>query len=320
MFELPVIESVADLADLTCLSPGLLYRLSKYHDKFYRDVDVPKRNGKMRALSCPSARMKAIQAWILRNVLDRVSVSGAAKGFRKGTSILDNVKPHGSGRYFLCLDIEDFFPSIRYPKVYSVFRTIGYKPHVAHILSSLCTHNQKLPQGGVTSPALSNIVCMRMDRRISGYVGKRNVTYTRYADDMTLSGMSPRQLARIEPFIKRVIQEEGFVLNETKTRHLGPRRRREVTGLVVSSASIGIGRNLKRRLRASIHRVLATQTAGDDIAATIRRVNGWLAYLNAVDEPGLRQLRDYTAKLQLRHKICWSPFVFPKPRAVSADG
>jgi hypothetical protein len=41
---------------------------------------------------------------------------------------------------------------------------------------------------GLMSPALSNLICTRIDHRIAGYTMKKKLRYTRYADDITISG------------------------------------------------------------------------------------------------------------------------------------
>jgi retron-type reverse transcriptase len=269
MAGLPLVDDLKDLADYVHLSAGLLYRLSKYNDKFYKSFQLPKKSVGFRIISCPSKDMKAVQAWILRNILDRIHVTDSATGFRTGKNILDNAKYHEGNRYFLCLDIENFFPSIRYAKVYTVFKTIGYTTHISHIFASLCTCRGKLPQGGVTSPALSNIICIRLDHRISGYVGKRNVAYTRYADDMTFSCF------------------------------LGPRRQRKVTGLIISDDSPGVGKKRKRILRATIHRLVTADLSEIERQRLRNHIDGWFAYMNSVDPKGFEQLKTYEERLSL---------------------
>lgn len=303
MAGLPLLEGLHDLADHVHLSPGLLYRLSKHNDKFYKSFERPKKSGGFRIIFCPSKEMKAVQAWILRNILERVHVTESATGFRKGTNVLDNAKRHRSNRYFLLLDIENFFPSIPYAKVYTVFQTIGYTSHISHILASLCTCKEKLPQGAVTSPALSNIICIRLDHRISGYVGKRNVTYTRYADDMVFSSLSPSRVAGVKRFVDRILREEGFVLNESKTRILGPRQQRKVTGIVIGDKSLGVGKKRKRILRAVLHRLVTANLSNAERERLGRHINGWFGYMNSVDPRGLKQLKLYGKRLLATHEV-----------------
>lgn len=302
MFGLPLVESLDSLSEHMGLSRGLLYRLSARSSKFYRKFYLPKKSGGQREILAPSAEMKAVQAWILRRVLDPLPLHEAATGFRTGKNICFNAEPHRTNRWLLCLDLDDFFPSIPYGKVYTVFRTIGYNSHIAHVFSSLCTCDGKLPQGGVTSPALSNIVCFRLDRRITGFTGKRNIAYTRYADDMTLSSMNANRLIGAKQLVERIITEDGFALNEAKTRYMGPRQQRRVTGLVIGDGSIGVGRKRKRKLRAAMHRLAARNVPVGQREAFERYVFGWLAFLQNVDHSGYEQLRAYSTRLSKRYR------------------
>lgn len=301
MVGLPLVEDLEDLTDYVHLSSGLLYRLSKYNNKFYKSFKLPKKSGGFRIIFCPSKEMKAVQAWILRTILDKIPMSDSATGFRTGKNTLDNAKPHKDNRYFLCLDIEDFFPSIPYAKVYTVFKAIEYNSHVSHIFASLCTCKGKLPQGAVSSPALSNIICTRLDHRISGYVGKRNITYTRYADDMAFSSLSPIRLVGTKKVIVEILRSEGFELNKAKTRFLGPRRQRKVTGLIISDESLGVGRKRKRILRATIHRLVTANLSNIERGRLSRHISGWFAYMNSIDPKGLDQLKLYAKRLSLVH-------------------
>ncbi len=295
----PPISSLQSLSDHTSLSPGLLYKLATLNTRFYYRFELPKKLGGTRTIRNPSRDMKAVQAWILRNILDNAQVDQAATGFRKGFSVAHNAAPHVRNGYLLCTDIEDFFHSITYQKVFTVFRSFGYRPSVAHLLSSLCTCDGALPQGGVTSPALSNIVCIKLDRRITGFVGRRNIAYTRYADDLTFSCMTPNRLIGIMPTIRHILEDEGFTLNQAKTRAMGPRQRRRITGLVVGDGLAGVGKQRKRYLRAVIHHLMMGQPDADKSA----HLQGWLGLLNSVDKTGLKQLRDYATALSARHGV-----------------
>jgi len=307
VFGLPVIESVAELAAATHLSPALLYHLCQFPDRFYRRFSIPKKSGAgARQIRCPARPLKALQAWLLRAILDSVKVHPAATAFRKGHGLRSNVTPHRENRYFLCLDIEDFFPSIGYAKVWTVFRTLGYNAHMSHVFASICTCDGVLPQGGVTSPALSNIVCFRMDARLAGYCGKHNVAYTRYADDMTLSATSPRVLVAARRMCTRITRDEGFALNERKTRVMGPRQCRHVTGLVVSDrGTVGVGRRRERVLRAAIARGATRDTGLTDAEGRRlrHRIRGWLDYLQDVDRPRADRLKRYRTALLERWQV-----------------
>ena len=188
-------------------------------------------------------------------------------------------------------------------KVYNIFKMMGYNLHVSHLLTLLCTCKEVLPQGGVTSPTISNIVCIRLDRRIAGYVGKHNVTYTRYADDLTFSSLSFVRLLRIRKFIERILREEGFNLNKGKTRFMGKRTRREVTGLVLGENSVGIGKQKKRILRVKIFQLLRNKVKEEDKPQQINHINGWLSFLAHIDKGGVRMLERYACSLNKKHGL-----------------
>ena len=307
LFGLPIINNLQDLSDHLRLSKELIYRLSKFNNYHYVSFSIDKKNGGQRTIHCPNREMKAVQSWIMSNILQKVKLSDVAMGFREKKGIRENALAHKDSQYILCMDTDDFFPSIKYPMVYKVFKTIGYNDHVSHILTSLCTCGGVLPQGGVSSPIISNIICIRLDRRLAGYVGKHNVTYTRYADDFTFSSLSFLRLLRIKKFVERIIYEEGFTLNDRKTRFMGKSTRKKVTGLIISDEGVGIGKKEKRVLRAKIYQLLRNKVKEEDKPKLVRHINGWLAFLLHIDERGVRGLERYAISFNNAHGL-----IFPR--------
>lgn len=296
---IPRLESLHDFSTAIHLSTGLLFRLSTRSSWYYRVYTIPKSSGGLREIAEPARSMKAVQYWILQNILQHLPLHPAATGFRRNQNILKNASIHKNNKYLLCLDLDDFFPSIKYPFVYTIFRGLGYNKHVSHILASLCALNGRLPQGAVTSPILSNLCCVRLDRRISGYCGPRNIAYTRYADDMTFSSMNSKRLVGLYQRVKGIIEDEHFALNEVKTRYMGPARRRKVTGLVVGDGQAGVGRILEKKIRASIYNLSKNnQSAGT--SWTEDQLRGWLAYLHSVDPNCHQRMVKYVRGLSVR--------------------
>jgi RNA-directed DNA polymerase len=171
------------------------------------------------------------------------------------------------------MDLEGFFPCIGFPRIRSVFHRAGYSPAVATILALLCTEAPRrtvvydgaryhvatgprgLPQGACTSPGLSNQVARRLDRRLSGLAAKLDLTYTRYADDLTFSGGDALEgrVGYLMARVRHIAQDEGFAVNEAKSRVLRQGNAQTVTGLVVNDRP-GARRAEVRRLRAILHR------------------------------------------------------------------
>jgi retron-type reverse transcriptase len=299
MLGLPIIQSVDDLSELTHLSKYTIYQLSYHSEKYYKCYEIKKKSGKPRLISQPSRKLKGLQAWILVFILNKLKVSTSCKGFEKGSSIADNARPHIEANTVLTMDIKDFFPSINRKKVYNVFKSLGYNKNISTILTNICIYKDSLPQGSPCSPKLANLVSWRLDVRIQGYVGIRGITYTRYADDMTFSGLNPQNIVKIIPRIKEIILDESFHVNNQKTRIAGAARAKIVTGLVLSKDSFGVGKKKYKQIRAKIHHLTISKEQKN--FKLLNEVKGWLAYLKSVDDTRFIKSKIYIKKLIDKH-------------------
>ncbi len=274
---LPVLAEPSEVAEALGISIPRLRWLAFHNEAatrvHYVRFTVPKKSGGVRELSAPHRSLSAAQQWILNNILARVPVHDAAHGFVGGRSTVTNAAPHTGKRVVLNADLKDFFPTITLPRVRGVFENLGYSPAAATILALLCTEAPRrpmeyagkryevatgpraLPQGACTSPALSNLVVRRLDSRLSGIAAKLDWTYTRYADDLTLSadGEAGDKVGYLLARIRHIVQDEGFAVNESKTRVQRPNTAQSVTGLVVNRR-VAVPRSTVRRLRAILHR------------------------------------------------------------------
>ncbi len=220
----------------------------------YHRLEIPKRSGGRRVLWAPDETLKAVQRRIADHILSCYPVSSYACGYRKGKGIVDNARPHVGKRYLLKLDIADFFDSISFQKVYSVvFNTTYYPPDIGVMLTELCCLREHLPQGAVTSPALSNIIMRFFDERMGTWCCERGIDYTRYCDDITFSGDEP--LYHVFVKAKALLEAMGFELQEKKTRFMRRGSAQHVTGLVVNEG-ISLPREQRRALRQEIYYAL----------------------------------------------------------------
>lgn len=274
---LPVLATPAEVAQTLNLSIPQLRWLA-FHTEVatrihYVHFSVPKKSGGTRVLSSPHKKLAVAQKWILDNILAKVPVEPAAHGFQPGRSIVSNATAHVGRRVVLNMDLEDFFPSITFPRIRSVFYRLGYSPAAATILALLCTECPRkqvmydgnpywvatgprgLPQGACTSPALSNQVARRLDKRLAGLANKLGLTYTRYADDLTVSGDEALEsrVGYVMARIRHIAEAEGFAVNDKKSRVLRRNAAQRVTGLVVNDRPT-LSRKDIRRLRAILFR------------------------------------------------------------------
>jgi RNA-directed DNA polymerase len=272
-WDLPAIETVGDLARWLSVHPGELewfadlkglcgkLRRSKLGHYYYRIL--PKRSGGARLLESPKPQLKELQRRILSEILDRVPAHPAAHGFVKGRSIVTFAAPHAGKHVVLRLDLENFFPAFPAARAQAFFRTLGYPEQVADRLGGICSNavprsvwsdrpvdmdpwqwreardlysRPHLPQGAPTSPALANVTAYRLDCRLSGLAKSAGAAYTRYADDLAFSGGEEfaRALDRFSVHAAAIALEEGFTVNQRKTRIMRRGVRQSLAGIVVN--------------------------------------------------------------------------------------
>lgn len=241
-YKLPVIKSINHLVEVLQITEKQerLYFSKEARKRYlYRNVNIPKRNGGIRVLNVPILSLKLIQKAINNVILSGFKMSNEANAYIKRKSILTNALPHENAQTLVKIDIKDFFPSINFKHVYNQFRFFGYGEYVSKYLSLLCLDGDlKLPQGAPTSPAISNLISIKMDRRISAYCNKKGYTFTRYADDITISSKSKlnfNEIISMKNFIKIVFQENDFKINDEKFRYFYNGNKLEVTGVIVNN-------------------------------------------------------------------------------------
>lgn len=131
----PVIFDFKHLSLLIGYEPAeLAFYLFASEELFYTQIQVPKKNGGFRNIEIPSERLKEIQRWILRNILENIEIHGACYGFRKGKSIYDHAQLHVGKECVLSMDLKDFFPSITQKEVFNLFYKEGYTKKVSYYL------------------------------------------------------------------------------------------------------------------------------------------------------------------------------------------
>ena len=294
---LPVIYNIADFSRRWGIGKQKLMWISFHQRHYYRELHHPKKNGKIRVILAPRQPMRGLQKWIQAHILSHKKPHPSAHGFVKGRSTVTHARHHAGKRVVVRLDIEDFFPSIKHQSIRKIFQQIGYPYRVAVLLANLCTVDGRLPQGAITSPALANLTCVNLDRRFSGLQKKLKFQYTRYADDLTFSSDNPK-LPSLIPFFREILSEEGFRVQESKTRVMRQGYRQMVTGLVVNETP-NLPRKQMRRLRAAVHRYktkgpgevrLPSRKGGEQ--NSVKVLSGHLAYLNMIHPEKAQHYKD----------------------------
>lgn len=266
------IKSREDLSNLFGIKTQklvfLLYGERKYK-KQYRKFEISKKNGKKRTILAPVSSIKILQRKLnhILQIIYKPNVS--AHGFILKRNILSNAKIHVRRRVVLNLDLKDFFPSINFGRVRGLFLSnpFSFNPEIATILAQLCCYEGTLPQGAPSSPVISNMLCVRLDRELRFLAKKTGCLYTRYADDITFSTdrSSFHSDIATNTFISEgvfelslgsklidIIETNGFNINNQKVHISAKGKRKQVTGIVVNE-KLNVSRLYVRKIRSMLY-------------------------------------------------------------------
>lgn len=275
---LPQLYSVLEVAQWLDLTIGELewfadhggwLRTAPSRLRHYRVWTREKRDG-VRVIEAPKPRLREAQRRLLRLLVSRIPVHPAARGFIPGSSTADFAQPHSGKATVLRVDLRHCFESITSSRIAEVFRRAGYPPAIARVLADLCTtatpadqlagvpaehaaylRGRHLPQGAPTSPHLSNLVMRSLDRRLDGYARANGLAYTRYGDDLALSG-DAMDADRALWVVLKVIASEGFTVHAGKVRIMRQHQRQSLAGLVINDRP-RVSRSDYDNLRALLH-------------------------------------------------------------------
>lgn len=232
----------------------------------YRIFKIKKKSGGFRQITAPRTQTFMMMLSAVNEVLRSLyTPSDYAMGFTDGRSVVSNAAVHKEQNYVFNIDLKDFFPSIEQPRVWKRLQLapLNFPVPIANLIAGLCSMKEictnedgtlknkyVLPQGAPTSPIITNMICDKLDRRLAGLARRFGLHYTRYADDITFSSMhnvyQTNGVFRAE--LARIITDQGFTMNEKKTRLLKKGSRQEVTGIIVSD-KLNVTRNYVRDIR-----------------------------------------------------------------------
>lgn len=314
-YNLPIFENISILAENMGISLSEM-RFLLYHRKVskithYHKFNIPKKSGGVRIISAPKSKLKKLQYWVLHNILEALPTGEYSHGFVTGRSICTNAQPHVGKDIVVNLDLQNFFPTITFKRIKGLFSRLGYSEQIATILALICTETpcdkvemdgvayyvqngeRVLPQGSPASPAISNLIAWRLDKKIQGLAIKYGFTYTRYADDLTFSSSADgeKNIARLLYFLEKIIRSEGLYINPEKTSIMRKGRQQRVTGIVVNEKT-NVPRSDLRRFRALLHNIETNGwndqrwRGGNNLSLSVK---GYISFVKMVNsEKGLK--------------------------------
>ncbi|MFB9127129.1 RNA-directed DNA polymerase [Paraburkholderia dipogonis] len=284
----PLFDRLLALSPFSARELGVLIATAPHR---YKNHYIEKRNGRgKRLISQPTAELKFLQRLIVKHEMSSLPIHDAATAYRSQRSIKEHALPHARARYLLKLDFRDFFPSLKATALrHRLLLDANYTEPELWMLCQILFRKAgrhtdlQLSIGAPSSPHISNYLMWEFDKKLAQFCELLGAEYTRYADDIAVSTSFPHLLDAVEAEIRRLLGELdylGLSLNEGKTVNVSTKSRRTLVGLVLANdGTVSIGREEKRRLRATMHRLVQGLLAGEEVA----RLRGQLAFVYSID-------------------------------------
>jgi RNA-directed DNA polymerase len=252
------------IANRTGVSAAYIEQLVRSANHLYKVYYIDKRQGgQKRTIEQPSRALKFLQRWLVANVLWDIPIHAAA-AYVPGSSVRLHAEKHVANNYLLRLDIHNFFPSIKRNDIRQHLIKNSNRLHFVHestdidLLVATVTRNGGLVIGAPSSPTLSNQIMFQFDEIVDGWCHESGITYTRYADDLYFSTLTPDRLALAREKVLEILDSLEYPklrLNDDKTVRTSRKKKRLVTGVsLTSDGRISLGRRKKREIRSLIHR------------------------------------------------------------------
>ena len=202
----------------------------------------------------------------MRRYLSNYPVHPMAMAYAEGRNIYQNATRHLGKNIILKLDFREFFPSIKSID-WETFLKKDQKGNFTQIDVDTMTRilfwgrrnlsPDCLSIGAPSSPILSNILLYDLDVVLSELGSSRGISYTRYADDITVSGASKAEVLAFEVLARRAVglmHSPRLSFNDEKRGLYDAGQRRMVTGLILTpDGKVSIGRERKRTISAMLH-------------------------------------------------------------------
>lgn len=264
----------------------------------YEQFLIPKHSGGTRRITAPNPELKSLQ----RNIADylarilRVLPHDTAYAYVAGRSPRDANIQHvkNRSRWYMKLDIKDFFPSTSIGFLFGQLKKLyplGLLPDdMLWSLLEICTLDGALPQGAPTSPLLSNLAMLPIDRRLSHELkrfNKSQYVYTRYADDMTISNeFGFRYMDVVEQVVRPALQDTPYRLKMEKTRYGSVHGRNWNLGMMITQDNrVTAGSERKERIKILTHKLFTGYQSGEWDLRDFQVYMGQVAYIDSI-EPG----------------------------------
>lgn len=207
-----------------------------YFPKEVREVEIPKKDGKMRKLGIPVIRDRIAQQVVKQYMEERIDErfhrnSYGYRPLKSSRQAIEQVRKNCFEKdWVIDMDITKFYDEINHELLLKAVEAIGMEKWVVMYVerwlkmkivkvdgSVYDRGNKGTPQGGVISPILANLYLhYGLDQWLK--LNYPDVKFVRYADDAVVHCKDKAEAEQLLKAIKTRMEQIGLRLNETKTK------------------------------------------------------------------------------------------------------
>ncbi|GAB6144998.1 reverse transcriptase family protein [Desulfocicer niacini] len=253
------IGSLESLSETLDIRKSALLDLASNPDKHYYSFEL-KTKKKTRLLHDPKDFLKKIQKRINSRIFNHVIFPDYLHGGLPGKDYYSNALSHTKSEYIITFDIRSFYDNISREEVVKIFQFFCRFPlDVSETLSYLMTFKGKVPQGGVNSSNIANLIFFETEYQLVSFYRNQNITYSRLLDDIVLSSkkrLHEQKKTQICQDISGLVRKKGLRLNKDKFKFVCRKQTDElmnVTGLWVNHAKPKCSREERKKIRAAVN-------------------------------------------------------------------
>lgn len=276
--------------------------------KKYKVYTIPKKSSGTRVIAQPAKRLKDYQRCLIKFLKTKLPIHDAAFAYKNNIGIKENAEQHKNSNYLLKMDFQNFFYSISPKLFFDALKKhdVEFTAEDRYLLEKILFFNPSKKSGGKlvlsigapSSPFISNFIMYSFDESISKTCLSLNVTYTRYADDITFSSNIKNLLFSIPVLVKKALRNHfdgAITVNEVKTIFSSKAHNRHITGITITNENkLSIGRQKKRYISSLIHRFSVRELDQENI----KYLQGLLAFcLNVEPDFFERMKKKYSAEI-----------------------
>ena len=269
------ISTLSELAEILDFPVKNLIDTSQ---KGYRSYYVQGKT-KKRLIEEPNVILKLLLKDLKEILFEKFDCPEYNKCWSGGNNYL-NAQAHAGQHAFVTTDISSFFTNSKACYVRRFFKEkLKISGEALDMMVQMCTYKGHIPTGAPTSSILAFLSHKDLFDEIAEYMSKRDITFTLYVDDITLSAKHGITREEIR-FIKSVLKKHKLEIKTEKTKFFSFKKAMITGFYLAQGGKISVPDSVGHKVVS----LLREKNLGDMSKKELRRLIGLINYCQTADK------------------------------------